>query len=115
MKQIIDRCHAFFAHFLLSGERWYFGSMISIIGSLGDLAMSTYKRVKGLKNTGTLLKGHGNGGLSMLPACDVASLIYLSHLIVGGFLDRLDSLLFCAPATLAFFRIFGFRCGYLNG
>eukprot|EP00958_Prasinococcus_capsulatus_P029217 scaffold7379_cov366-Prasinococcus_capsulatus_cf.AAC.1 len=33
--------------------------MVSVVGSLGDLAMSTHKRMKGLKNTGTILSGHG--------------------------------------------------------
>lgn len=49
------------------------GIMIAIVGQFGDLIQSAYKRVKGIKDTGTLLPGH------------------------GGVLDRVDSWLIVFP------------------
>ncbi len=54
----------------------------SIIGELGDLAMSSIKRISGIKDYSDLLPGH------------------------GGILDRFDSILFILPFSQIFFLYF---------
>jgi phosphatidate cytidylyltransferase len=55
------------------------GVIVAILAPIGDLAMSAAKRSLGLKDMGSVLPGH------------------------GGFLDRIDGLLFVIPAAWAAF------------
>lgn len=61
----------------------FYAILASVIGQFGDLALSSIKRIVGIKDYGKLLPGH------------------------GGILDRFDSMLFVMPFTYLFCTLCG--------
>ncbi|MDT3778252.1 phosphatidate cytidylyltransferase [Nitrospira sp. MA-1] len=73
--------HFWFLPFFSLGECAILGMGMAIIGTLGDLAESAIKRSVSVKDSGTIIPGH------------------------GGVLDRVDSLLFTGP-VIYYFALF---------
>jgi phosphatidate cytidylyltransferase len=74
----------YLGHFVPQIPLWQVALMAAIAnvaGQFGDLAESAMKRGAGMKDSGTLLPGH------------------------GGFLDRLDSSLFALPVVYVLYRV----------
>jgi phosphatidate cytidylyltransferase len=59
-----------------------YGFVIALATVVGDLIESLIKRQTGVKDSGVLIPGH------------------------GGLLDRMDSLLLCAPVAVLYLRAF---------
>lgn len=66
-----------------AGQAALLGGVIAVLAPLGDLMESAIKRDLGIKDMGTVLPGH------------------------GGALDRVDAILFAAPAVYFSLRLFG--------
>ena len=71
--------------FLGVGQAILLGVLVGTLGQLGDLVESLLKRDAAIKDTSSVIPGH------------------------GGILDRFDSLLFSAPVTYYFLRLVVFR------
>jgi phosphatidate cytidylyltransferase len=66
----------------LAPEHWYaIAAIVVVAGNYGDLIESLYKRSKNIKDSGTLLPGH------------------------GGILDRFDSLLYSIPFVFCYLAL----------
>jgi len=59
-------------------------AIVGVIGTIGDLIESKFKRIAGVKDSGKIMPGH------------------------GGILDRLDSVIFVAPFIFLFYKILSY-------
>ena len=66
----------------LGAEWWWLGALMGGLSTAGDLTQSAWKRRRGMKDSGTLLPGH------------------------GGIMDRFDGFLIAAPVYVLLWCIF---------
>lgn len=70
-----------YTHLLSLGTWFSLAIIVSVLGTFGDLIQSKFKRQAGVKDSGSLMPGH------------------------GGIYDRLDSIVFVSPFIYAFLEI----------
>ncbi|MCH9661436.1 MAG: phosphatidate cytidylyltransferase, partial [Bacteroidetes bacterium] len=70
-----------YTQLLSLGDWLLMAALVSVFGTFGDLIQSKFKRQAGVKDSGTLMPGH------------------------GGIYDRLDSVIFVSPFIYAFLEI----------
>lgn len=73
---------AYFTKLLPVKDAAIIAALCAIFGTMGDLFESKLKRMAGVKDSGSIMPGH------------------------GGFLDRFDSLLFAAPVVWVYVKLF---------
>lgn len=74
-------CRAWFMPPVGMGEAVALGLTLAAAGTIGDLAESLFKRAAGVKDSGSIIPGH------------------------GGVLDRMDSMLFAAPVLYYYLKM----------